>query len=316
MRTGLGRAGARAVAGLAICSVLAAALWGCSSAPASTTAPSLAATATATNAASASPAASAAPVSSATSQPSVSGSPRPASGTLTLVGDPGLAGDLTISGIRCQLPAVAGLTIAVFGTAPNGVLAQVVLAIGSIAIRVYTGTGATATERNFGSSSLASFDAATGARLDTPLTPVAGPNPAGTIGVVTAIKGSLDCGGQRPGTSTLVLSGTGADGAFGPAVNPVRVQCDTGPTVQATGIVQVGGKAALALIAVRTGAFTLFTSAGGQTHFYQAPATGVTALTATSARLDGDAVEAAAAGGTSHTIHVAGDLTCGVTGQF
>jgi len=133
---------------------------------------------------------------------------------------------------------------------------------------------------------------------------------------VTSVKGTVDCGGQRPGTSSLVLSGTGVDGAVGPAVSPVRVQCDPGPTVQATGIVQVGGKPALALIAVRTGAFTLFTSTGGGTHFYQAPAAGVTALTPTGAKLDGDAVEAAAAGGAPHTVHVAGELVCGVTGQF
>jgi len=304
------RAATRAI----VATVLAVAVWGCSSGPGSTPT-GTALPAASTNPPSASPAPTAAAGASATSQPSVSGSPRPASGSTTLAGDPGLAGPLAISGIRCQLPAVAGQTIAIFGTTPNGVLVQVILADGSIAIRAYTGAGATATERNFGSSSLASFDAATGATFDTAVTPTPGPNPPGTIGAVTAIKGTIDCGGQRPGTSTLVLTGTGIDGTFGPSINPVRVQCDTGPTVQATGIVQVGGKATLALIAVRTGAFTLFTSASGQTHLYQA-STGVTALTATGARLDGDAVEAAAAGGTSHTIHIAGELTCGVTGQF
>ena len=128
----------RGLAGTVTCVLLAAATWGCSSAPAGTTAPSAVATAATTNAASASPLPSVAPGASATSQPSVSASPRPASGTLTFAGDPGLAGDLTISGIRCQLPAVAGLTIAIFGTTPNSLLAQVILASGSIAIRLYT----------------------------------------------------------------------------------------------------------------------------------------------------------------------------------
>jgi hypothetical protein len=303
------RRGAAALATL----ILGLALSGCSgSAP--TAAPSAVPTTAATTAPSTStPVPS---VATATAAPSPTGSPRPASGTVTLAGDPGLAGDLAITGIRCQLPAVAGMTIAVFATAPNGVFVQAILSAGSLAIRVYTGSGATASERNFSSSSLTSFDAATGAKFDTPVTPVAGPNPAGTIGAVTSAKGSIDCGGQRPGTSSLVFSGTGADGAFGPALNPVRVQCDTGPSVQATGIVQVGGKPVLALLAVRTGTFTVFTSNGTQTHFYTAPASGVTALTATSAKVDGDAVEAATAGGTAHTIHVAGELVCGVSGQF
>jgi len=160
--------------GAATAIVLGLVVSGCSGSGATPAGPTVAPTSGSTPASTA--AATRSPVAT-TAAPSTAGSPKPAAGSVSFGGDQGLAGNVIVSGIRCQLPAIAGQTIAIFGTAPNGVLVQAILATGSIAIRIYTGSGATAAERNFASPSLASLTPPRARSSTRPSRPSRGPRP-------------------------------------------------------------------------------------------------------------------------------------------
>ena len=136
------------------------------------------------------------------------------------------------------------------------------------------------------------------------------------------MKGSVNCGSQRPGTSTVTFSGGTAEGTVDGRLNPVRVVCNIsaqyGNNVQIQGIIKVGsdGRAFLFVTLTKSGvtiseSFAASGSKPGVSHFYISQETGLLTLTKYGASVDGSVKEAASPGVTAHTLRMVGRATCG-----
>jgi hypothetical protein len=201
-----------------------------------------------------------------------------------------------------------------FGT--DGPALNMHITASSVDIFVATGAGATFRSRDFSGTGVTGFDAATGVQIDSQLTEV---TPAGTnstgIGKLTSLSGSIDCGNQQPGSSTLVLTGTTPEGVVNGTLDPVRVSCHNstqyGRNAQANGVISVGTTRVTAIVNVNYLGFTVFLVGTGVSHFYSSPDATTASATDTGAQIDGDAVTTAAAGAPSITIHVTGADVCG-----
>lgn len=238
------------------------------------------------------------------------------SATIELTGPIGLAGPASEQGVRCNFPDLDGLGIAVLAVPPDGTsLARVALLPGRVRVTVSTGDGADFHERAFEGTGVTAFDAARRAVVDSKLTEIAETTGStkGDIGVITAIKGSVECGDQTPGESTVTLTGTTPDGPLtGVALDPVRVECDPspdGPELASSGLVQIGATKALVAIGL--------TSDGGVTVDETRPTThrryvaaGTATVTAQGAHVRADVVDQSAPAGPSR-LHVEGDFMCG-----
>ena len=142
----------------------------------------------------------------------------------------------------------------------------------------------------------------------------------GTIGVITNVTGSIDCGNQTVGTSTVVFSGDTLEGAISAGPIPFRVQCDTsatGNSVELAGIILIDGKEAFFFTTFNaSGMITLYETFEGPpfvAHQYLVNAADAVTLSENGAHVAADLVEQSPASGAAHTLHVEGDLTCGST---
>ncbi len=322
LRPGLGQG--RSVAALSLAALLAACSSG-SSGPAgpTTAAPSGAAPSAAAPAPSAgSTPAPATPLSSMTAAPTLTAA-APAAFQLTASGDANVTGTWGKSfGIDCDNPTFDGEDILFFAQSPDGqAVVLVTLKQGAILVSERHGAGAAYTDREFQGSGVTAFDAAKGASFDTDLTVVPGTGQKpGTLGAITHLAGSVDCGSQGPGTSTVVASGATPEGAVSGAFVRSRVSCSTsaqyGESVTITAIVDAASTLTLMIINLpANGKATVFsmTQVPASQHAYKIAPTGVQTISGTGAHLDADFVEVLAAGATgpAHTFHLAGDVTCG-----
>jgi hypothetical protein len=238
-------------------------------------------------------------------------------GSINLTGDDSLTGAASGLSVRCDFPDLDGESIAVLGTAFDsatslriGVLAD------KVTIRLYsTGADGQYQERAFAGSGVTEFDATNGATIDSPVTEAAPTKgaAAGSLGAITAIKGSLDCNEQQPGSSSLTFTGETVEGTLTSAtLDHVRVECNRDPVgyeAVVLGILAIGSTKAFVSVGLRVdGLGVVETLASESQHKYQAPA-GSATTTATGGHADGDAVEQEAT--PPHTIHVEGDVTCG-----
>ena len=273
----------------------------------------------------ATPAVSAAPTPAATvaastpppSSPTPAPSKGPASGTLAGKGTKGLNVPVIVSSVTCQLPYPDGLQIFVLGQfGTNGPGLNMHITATSLAVDVDTGAGATFHSRSFTGTGLTGFDAAVGVKIDSQLTEVtaSGANTGG-IGKLTSLSGSIDCGNQMPGSSTLILTGTTPEGDVNGPIDPVRVGCNNskqyGRNAQAFGVITVGTTPVTAIVNVNYLGFTVYLTGPSISHFYNAPDATTSSVTDTGAQIDGDAVTTASAGVPSITIHVSGADICG-----
>jgi hypothetical protein len=242
----------------------------------------------------------------------------PATQNLTIAGPAGASGAVSLAAIRCNLPptdGTSGLQISVLGrpTDPN-LSVYIFVSPGNVTVRYDSGSGATYVERDFAGTGVTGFDAATGAQIDSPLTEVPNKDAHGTLGVLTSISGSIDCGNQLPGSSTLTFSGPTLKGALSGGLSLANVECVTnnfGQSVSVLGMVTVGTTPTAMIMSISPGTFTVYPVGAG---FYRNTATAVATLTATGAHIDGDGLEQnVAKGATAHTIHVTGDVVCGTT---
>lgn len=254
-------------------------------------------------------------VPSGTSMPAATPAPTlgPATQHLTVAGPAGAAGAVSNAQVRCNLPSTGGLQISVLGQpADPNLSVYVFVQSGSVTVRYDSGSGATYVERDFAGAGVTNFEAATGAQIDSPLTEVATGDAHGNLGVLTSISGSVDCGNQMPGSSTLTFSGPTPKGTLGAGLNPVNVECVTttyGSSVSILGLIQVGSTPTLAVVYVSPGTLSVSLSGDG---FFRNTATAVATLTPTGAHVDADLLEQnVAKGAKAHTIHVSGDATCG-----
>jgi hypothetical protein len=241
-----------------------------------------------------------------------------------LAGDTGLAGPATLTQISCNFPNSNGDgTITMFLLAkpadPN-IGFNIRVSAGKITIDVSSGSGTAFRSRSFEGTGVIGFDAAKGVQIDTPLTETtAAGTDRGTVGAVTSVKGSVDCGNQTVGTSTVTFTGDTADGAVSGGPSPFRVECDTsaqGNFVTLVGVVMVGSTKAFFFTDFAPDSINIFETLTGPPvvqHQYLVKAAGVSTLSATGAHVTGDLVEQNPSTGTAHTVHVAGDVTCGAT---
>ena len=240
----------------------------------------------------------------------------PATESLSVVGPAGATGGVTNAQIRCDFPAPDGTSyINVIGQPVDPNLSVYVnVSAGLVTVRFDSGSGSTYVERDFSGTGVTSFDAGKGAQIDTQLTEIPTTGAHGTLGVLTSLKGSIDCGNQTPGSSTLSLTGSTTKGDLSGGLTPVNVQCVTntfGKSVSIIGVAQVASTATLAVISISPGTASVSLSSDG---FFRNTATAVATLTPTGAHVDADLLEQNPAAGTkAHSIHMSGDAICGTT---
>jgi hypothetical protein len=238
---------------------------------------------------------------SSSSAASATSAPVGANAQITLEGDPALTAAFAKPDVRCGFPDVDGTSIALLST-PEGLVFRIRVQDGKVTVLV---SDADNHERDFSGTGVTGFDAAMGAEIDSPLAEATAATAAtggpGEIGTLTAIKGSVDCAGQSPGTSTITLNGI-------PLEDP-RVECNVeGAEVIVVGIADTGAGRAFVDIGLRLEGVDLRLTEGSTVSSYLGPA-GSATLTTTGATVAGDAL---AQGGTPPgTVHVEGDVVCG-----
>jgi hypothetical protein len=242
----------------------------------------------------------------------------PASATLSFVGDTGLAGTPASAGVACNYPAADGTKFINVQEQPSdpAQYLNMHLTDGKIVVTIAAGSGQDYRSRQF-EGTVTGFDAAKGAQIDTPLTDTtpAGSNTTG-IGTLTSMKGSVDCGNQTVGATTVKITGDTAEGSVSGTPDPFRTQCTngtTGSSAQVVGILTVKGTKVLFIVNASANGLTVFESGTAIQHSYLLNAPGVATVTDSGAHIAADVVEQAPASGSAHTLHVEGDITCGST---
>jgi hypothetical protein len=251
-------------------------------------------------------------------RPTTSATPTASStARISLTGDVGLTGVATDPSVRCNFPDLEGLGIAVLAHPPDSaLLARIRLAPSTVKVVVSSGSGPDYHERAFEGTGVTSFDAAKGAVVDSTLTETAARagSTSGSLGAMTGIKGSVECGDQTAGTSTVTITGDTAEGALAGAVlDPVRVECAESPDgdeVIALGLMQVGSVKALVKLGLTSdGAVTVDETLPSVSHRFMA--SGSSTITSTGAHVRADVIEQEVAT-PAPTLHVEGDLSCGL----
>ena len=247
----------------------------------------------------------------------------PASFQLTVAGDPNVTGTWGTSfGIDCNSPTLTGADILFFAQSPDTkAVVLITLARGSIGVSERAGGGATYTDREFSGTGVSTLDSARGGTFDSDLTIVPSPgSKPGTLGTITHVTGSIDCGNQTIGSSTVVATGSDAEGAINGPFDRLRVTCNHssqyGDGAQLTGVLTAGTTPTYLIINFpANGKGTIFTSSQNPSaqHSYAVAPSGTATPSATGAHVDADYVEVLATGSTAtpHTIHLAGDIVCG-----
>jgi hypothetical protein len=256
--------------------------------------------------------------SSTTTTPSTSStttSAGPATATITITGDPSVAGVLANPMIICLDATLSGQHISITGTPataiPNTVSLSLDVSDGAVALQLGSGNADTLRLRQFMGSGVTGFDAGKGAQFSGPVSevPVTNAKP-GSLGAVTGVSGSVSCGNQTTGSSTVTVTGSPAEGALSGTMSPFRVSCSTFSGmnyVGVRGVTTVGATPQLMIVSI--GPAQISVALVG--HFYTAKNTGQGTVTATGGHVAADVVDTPPAGTTAHTLHVAGDLTCG-----
>jgi len=247
----------------------------------------------------------------------------PASFALTVAGDKNVTGTWTASfGVNCNTPTFTGWDIGFFAQSPD---AQAVVLItlnpGSIDVSERHGAGANYTDREFHGAGVTAFDPAHGATFDSDvaIVPGTGQKP-GVLGTITHVSGSVDCGRQTPGTSTVVVTGATPEGPVNGPFTRSRVTCSQsaqyGNSASIVAILPTGSTQSLLIIGLSgNGNTTLFTTVQSPNvqHSYSKTGAGTFTVTTTGAHLDFDFVQAMPPGASASaaSLHLAGDVTCG-----
>jgi hypothetical protein len=260
-------------------------------------------------------AASAAPSSSSAAP---SASLGPATAQVSLVGTAGLTGPVTTTLVICGRPSLDGPQIFFQGQkGTNGPAIVMFLGAAHMEVRVATGSADTLKLRSFEGTGVSGFDAASGAQFDSQLTETTAAGAAiGDLGTLTSISGTIDCGGQQPGTANVVVTGLSPQGPLSSALTDIQVECTATATdefVSVSGLTSAGANPVLMFVTGSTGRLQVAVEAKASASFYTATGAGLVTLGTDRAHVEGDVIESVATGVTPHTLHVAGDATCGLT---
>jgi len=258
------------------------------------------------------PAGTAAASSTPPTAPTPPASLAPASATVAFGG--GVTGVAPGVQVDCDNPSLGGLDITLFGsTTTAGVATTITITGQSVTVTLDSGAGATFVARTFKGTGVTGFDATKGVHLDGPLTEVTSSSKPGLLPAISSITGTVDCGDQVAGSSTITLSGTAPEGAVTGPMDPVRVDCDPNakpPYVHAIGIIKVGSTPVLTVFQANPTGFSVFVAPTATTpqHFFTNTDPTAVTLSATGGHVSGTATET----GTTNTVQVSGDLVCGV----
>src|SRR3954453_4341824 len=249
------------------------------------------------------------------SKPAVSGSSAsssaaPAPGTARLTLDlPEGAVPIGTPQVNCFFPTVDGLQIAVLAFSPdNAQTYRIGGAPGGVVVRHGTGSGGDFKEQVFRGSGVTQFDATKGATIDAPLHDDSNPSAMGSI------KGSVDCGDETPGSSTITVTGDTAAGHLDHArLEPSLVECyEAAGQVIVLGIADTGTSKVQLLVSMSPQGLGVEEEVppSGQRHYAQlTDVTPGVELTGNGGRADGDVTDANAT--PPRSLHVEGDATCG-----
>ena len=257
------------------------------------------------------------PPTTATPTPTANTPTGPPTAQFTTTGTVGLGGPLSVRSVSCSLPSLDGPEILLF-TSPQaaGVSVRIDLAAGKVTVTADTGSGQLFVARSFTGSGITGFDAARGATINTTLTETTSGSPAGSLGTVDSIQGSVSCNNQQPGSSTVTLTGSTATGMVNGGISPVRVTCTANVGALSIGLTMAGTTRELVDMFGGTENGTpsislLLIPKGGTAQHFTAGGAGVTTMSSTGVHFNADVVEDHAAGQTPHTVHISGDVTCG-----
>jgi hypothetical protein len=240
-----------------------------------------------------------------------------ATATLTLAGDSSIAGSVADPIVNCSYPTLDGVRITASGQ-PQDPASTVALTIApkSVTVTLQSGTGPRVYQRVFTGSGVTGFDAARGATLDSSLreTHPAGAVP-GTIGALTRVHGTVDCGNQNVGTSTVTVTGKTGVGTLTGPLESVRVACFVSGEdnyVVIRGIGKVGTKRAEVFVNAQPARFIVGVEpAGGQRLAFASDPYATSLPTDVGANVKGDAVEGNDLATGGPTLHVEGGAKCG-----
>lgn len=240
-----------------------------------------------------------------------------ANATLTLDGDTSIAGTVADPIVNCSYPTLDGLRITAAGQ-PQDPASTVSISIApkAVTVTLQSGTGPGLHERVFTGSGVSGFDAAHGATLDASLheTTPTGVTP-GTIGALTRVHGTVDCGTQKPGSSTMSVTGKTRAGTLSGPLESVRVGCFVNGDdnyVVVRGIGKVGNKRAEVFVNAQPARFIVGVTLPKTGSLSYASDPYATSLpTDVGATVKGDAVEGGGSATGSNTLHVEGGAKCG-----
>ena len=259
----------------------------------------------------ASPSASAAVASGTASQ-------GPATASVGLTGTSGLTGSVTPTEIICGEPSFNGPQILVLGNAAGG-SPQVVLFITAsrVEARVATGSGTTLRMRTFVGTGVSGFDGLTGAHLDGPVSETTAKGSAtGKLGALSALSGTIDCGNQRPGSATVVVSGTTPFGDLAPDLTSVHVLCTLAGGQHYVGLQALGTagtRPVLVFVTLGPTSVQVAVETPSVGSFFTANGATLATVTATGGTVSADVTETDKNSTVHHVLHVAGDAVCGAS---
>ena len=236
-----------------------------------------------------------------------------------------MAGPMSVINIECGVPGLAGSTIDITavpkGQEGTGVQATIWIGDGNVTINVGSGGGTTLRFRQFKGNGTTGFDAAKGTHLSGPVSETTDATVnKGTIGAVSAISGTVSCGNQTAGTSTVTVSGTSSDGPFELSTANFRVACTTGSSgsfVGIQGVSTVNGVRTLWFVTIGDGSLQIAQEPEtGTAHFFLGQNQIGSVVTPNGGQVDSDATQEGQSGGAQFTAHAKGSATCGSTGPY
>ena len=238
----------------------------------------------------------------------------PAGGQFTATGTIPLGTAVTAALVTCSFPSLDGPEITMrVSTADQSMGGFITLTSSTVYLRIGAGSGKSYTQRNFAGPGVTDFNATKGATFNAHLADItpAGQN-AGTIGVVTAISGSVACGTKNPGGGTITIIGSSTGGAISGPLTSMLVGCPVGQTFSLiNGLTQVGSSPASVEIGGGSGgAYFASISTSSTAYFFSSSAAELYTLGSGHVIWNHAVLTQTGTGGAGHTITVNGDATC------
>jgi hypothetical protein len=239
----------------------------------------------------------------------------PAGGEFTATGTIPLGTTVTQALVTCSFPSLNGPEISLrVSTADQSMGGFITLTSSTVYLRIGAGSGTAYTQRNFAGPGVTDFNATKGATFNAHLTDVtpAGQN-VGTIGVVTAISGSVSCGTKQPGGGTITITGNSTGGAISGPLTSMLVGCPVGQTFSLiNGLTQVASAPASVEVGGGSGgAYFASISTNSTAYFFSSSAANLYTLGNGHVIWNHAVLTQTGTGGAGHTITVNGDATCG-----